>query len=90
MDVIATGNFGNAGKNDTLELAFDYRQAEKMVREIMAGPSKKLIETLCLEIGDSIFNTHLNIEKLQVAVRKLNPPLPSETEYAEVLMTWKR
>ncbi len=90
MDVTATGDFRVAGISDDISMAFDYQVVEKIAKEVFEGTSKKLIETLCFSIGDRLFKKFTGISTLEVAVRKMHPPLLTKSEFAEVRMTWQR
>lgn len=90
MDITATGNFRNAGETDNLDLTFDYQVAERISKEVFESSPKKLIETLCVKIGNRLFQSAPGISSLSVAVRKIDPPLLTQAEYAEISMTWHR
>lgn len=90
IDLVFRGPFREAGETDELDRAIDYQEAERLVRGIMEGESVKLLETLALRIGEALFDRFDDALELDVAVRKLNPPLPVATEYSEIRMEWKR
>ncbi|PKD42547.1 dihydroneopterin aldolase [Rhodohalobacter barkolensis] len=90
VDVTAKGYFKNSIKNEELHKTFDYSLAEKTAAKVIHGPSKKLIETLCYEIGEELFSKTEFVTELNVTVRKLNPPIDTPAEYAQITMTWKR
>lgn len=90
VDVTAKGFFKESVKNEKLEKTFDYSLAESVAAKIIHGPSKKLIETLCFQIGEELFKKAESVNELIVTVRKLNPPVDSPAEYAQITMTWKR
>lgn len=90
VDVTAKGFFKESVKNEKLEKTFDYSLAESVAAKIFQGPSKKLIETLCFKIGEELFKKAESVNELIVTVRKLNPPVDSPAEYAQITMTWKR
>ncbi|WP_069130400.1 dihydroneopterin aldolase [Rhodohalobacter halophilus] len=90
VDITAKGNFKRAVQNEELEKTFDYSLAEKTAAKIMHGASKKLIETLCYNIGEEIFNSADSVSELIVTVRKLNPPIDTPAAFAEITMTWSR
>lgn len=91
VDVVAFGNFrGAAEQDENLELTFDYTTAEEIVRSVMLGESRKLIETLCREIGDIIFESSPIILSLKVSVRKLSPPIKTKAAYSEITLEWNR
>ncbi|MDX1671209.1 MAG: dihydroneopterin aldolase [Balneolaceae bacterium] len=79
-----------SASSDSLRDTLNYERAEEITREIMEGPSVKLIETLCGKIGDALFEAFAELESLEVRVRKLDPPLRSPVKYAEVTLQWPR
>lgn len=78
-----------AAKSDDLTKTIDYSKARDVVSDIMDGTPVNLIETLCFKIGERLFK-NFTPQKLQVKVRKLNPPIDGETLYSEVCMQWPR
>ncbi len=90
VDLIFGLDLSDAAATDNLDTTIDYQAAEALVKEIMHGPSVKLIETLAQRIGKKLFNSFPCIQKLEVRVRKLNPPLETKTQYSEVTMAWLR
>lgn len=90
VDLVFKANLRNAAHRDNLEQTIDYQKAEAIVKEIMLGDSVKLIETLCLSIGEALFDAFGNVSSLNVSVRKLNPPLETNTKFSEVSMSWQR
>jgi len=90
VDVTFTTKFEEAGKTDELSKTLDYSKAQEIIATVMEGESKKLIETLTFLIGQKLYSYFPNVETIEVSVRKLNPPMPGETEYSEVTMLWPR
>lgn len=90
VDLTFTADLRRAGESDRLEDTIDYQKAADIVQEVMEGPSQKLIETLTKQIGDQLFESFPQADQLQVAVRKLSPPLNIETAYSETRMSWQR
>lgn len=90
VDFEAHGNFRASSESDNLSLTFDYQLAASVAEEVMNGTSEKLIESLCLKIGDQLFARTPAVSTLRVTVRKLNPPLKHPALSAEVTMEWKR
>lgn len=90
IDVTVRGDFRQAATTDDLELSFNYETVVEEALAVMNGPSKKLIETLCHTLGESLFNRHKNILYLEVALRKLNPPVEVPAAYTEIRMEWHR
>lgn len=90
VDLEFSLNLRPAGETDNLDKTIDYQMAEMLVREVMEGPTVKLIETLTLRIGESVFEHCPELQQLKVTVRKLSPPLQTQTAYSEVEMSWLR
>lgn len=90
IDLEAHGAFRESIKDDNLSATFDYEQATTIVSEVMNGTSEKLIETLCIRIGDRLFEEMGALKKLSVTVRKMNPPINPPAASAEVTMEWNR
>ena len=90
VDLIFTLDLKPAGRKDYLSKTVNYEEAETIVHAIMESPSVKLIETLAVMIGEKLFETFSNVKKLEVRLRKLNPPLKRPANYSEVRLTWQR
>lgn len=76
--------------SDDLTKTIDYSVVQQIVASIMLGESVKLIETLAYRIGSALIARYSKILSLEVSIRKMNPPMNGETEYAEVTMKWPR
>lgn len=91
IDIEAYGAFRHvAEQDDGLHQTFDYAKAEEIARRVMLGTSRKLIETLCKDIGDQIFTEFTIVRALSVSVRKLRPPIQTDAAYAEITLEWNR
>jgi len=88
VDVIFSTNLSKAGKSDQLSDAIDYTKIHKIASDIMHGASVDLIEHLCFKIGSEIEASLPEQTNFEVTVRKLTPPLSSQTAYTEVRMSW--
>lgn len=90
LDVILEGNFRRAGETDDLGLTVNYEVVEEIVLLIMKGPPQKLIESLCKKIGDTLFEKFTDVSSLELALRKLDPPIQTPAAYTEIRMQWQR
>ncbi len=90
LDVEIGGFLREAADSDDLTLTFNYEKVVQVAEEVLSGPSRHLIETLCMEIGDSLFREFSAASTLVVTLRKLNPPLSRPTHCAEIEMRWQR
>ena len=90
IDLIFYANLDEAGSSDDLSQTIDYQQAERIVCQVMEGPPINLIETLATKIGNQLFNHFSVTQKLKVRIRKLHPPIKTDTTYAQIERTWTR
>lgn len=90
LDVMLTGDFTKAAESDDIHDAVDYEQIGEITAGIVEGPSRQLIETLCMEIGKELLNLSPHIRKLEVALRKLSPQLRKPAAWTEIRMQWNR
>jgi dihydroneopterin aldolase len=90
VDLIFQLDLLKAATTDELDHTVDYQIAERIVKDVMLGPSVKLIETLAQRIGEQLFQTFQQVQSLEVRVRKMNPPLETPTRYSEVTRLWQR
>lgn len=90
VDLIFSADLQLAGDGDNLSDTIDYQKAKQIAASVMEGPSVKLIETLAKGMGDRLFEEFPQTQQLEVAVRKLHPPLDVETAYSEITMRWQR
>lgn len=89
VDVIVRGWFRDA---EELSKVPDYEAMDGLIREVLHGPSEKLIETLCQRIGEAVKGYlekgRISYQDLEVAVRKCPPPIQTPSRYAEIRMHW--
>lgn len=90
IDLVFRCSLQDPAETDDLSKTIDYSVVWEIVASVMNGPSRKLIETLTLNIGDQLFEQFDQVDKLSVVLRKLNPPMDAESEYAEITMSWPR
>ena len=79
-----------AATGDDLAETVDYSGAADIVGNVMNGKPVKLVETLLFKIGESLTRSYPRAEKIEVAVRKRNPPMQYGCEYTEVKSRWPR
>ena len=70
VDVEVDADLGEAGRTDKLEDTVDYRQLRSAAREVIEGPSKKLLESLAGAIAERIVGLpHVEAVAVRVAKR---------------------
>lgn len=81
-------DFSCAMKTDELSGTVSYADLFKLVKEEMAKPSK-LLEHVAGRIGKRIFSEYPSIEKMQLSINKVNPPMGADCDGAgvEVVLT---
>jgi len=75
--------------DDRIDQATDYRQAVKIVEEIMQGKPCRLLETLACRIADKLLSLP-KVEETTVEVCKPNPPLPGVQGGVSVLINRRK
>lgn len=83
VDVELEGDLAGAGRTDALEQTIDYRQAYDVVRQVMEGEPKQLIEALAEEIAQGLLALD-RVEAVTVRVRKPQVKLPGPLDYSGV------
>lgn len=83
IDCMLDLDIGRAAATDSLSDTVDYGRVYQMIENIFHDNTYNLVETLAAKIADTLFES-LQLEKITVRVRKLNPPLGGPVDYAEV------
>jgi len=75
--------------NDDLNETIDYCDVTDVVKDVMKAP-KKLIETVCEIICDRVLAISENIQKAEVSLTKIKPPIDGDVEKVKVVITKER
>lgn len=78
-----------AATGDDLARTADYSQAVRPATAVLAGPPRRLLETLAEEIAAAVLADPA-VAAVTVAVRKLRPPVPERLASAGVRLTRHR
>lgn len=89
VDVEVHANLSKAKTSDLLTDTVDYVQINHIVVEEMKVPSK-LLEHVGKRIIRRIFAEIALVEKAEVAVSKINPPIGGDVKKVTVVLTEKR
>lgn len=84
VDVIAHCDITKAAISDDLKQTVDYVKVYEIVKQEMAIRSE-LLEHVAKRIHDKLKQTYTYIEKAEVSITKLNPPIPGFVEGATVV-----
>ena len=88
VNLVLDYDFSSALKTDNLEGTLNYAEVYQKVREEMAVPSK-LLEHVAGRIAHRLFSDFPEIQKLQLSITKVNPPMGADSDGAgvEVVLT---
>ena len=76
-------DFKKATKNDALEDTLNYVRAYELIKKAVCQYKFMLIETVCYNIVELFFEEFPYVERLQVKVKKYNPPLQGVVDFVE-------
>ena len=77
VDVALELDLSEAGRSDQLEDTLDYRSAYGLVREVLEGDPRQLVETLAQQTAERLLTLD-RVQRATVTVRK-RPPLHGVT-----------
>lgn len=86
VDVIMETDFTEAAKNDDLNKTIDYVVVYDIVKTQMAIRSK-LIEQVGQRIVNELKKTLSGLNKIEVKVTKLNPPMNGNVERVSIIIS---
>lgn len=88
VNLVLDYDFSSAMKTDDLQGTLNYAEVCQKVREEMAVPSK-LLEHVAGRIAHRLFSDFPEIQKLQLSITKVNPPMGADSDGAgvEVVLT---
>lgn len=88
VNLVLDYDFSSAMQTDDLQRTLNYAEVYQKVREEMAVPSK-LLEHVAGRIAHRLFSDFLEIQKLQLSITKVNPPMGADSDGAgvEVVLT---
>ena len=88
VNLVLDYDFSSAMKTDDLQGTLNYAEVYQKVREEMVVPSK-LLEHVAGRIAHRLFSDFPEIQKLQLSITKVNPPMGADSDGAgvEVVLT---
>lgn len=90
VDVELEFDFTKAAETDKLENTINYEKVYRYLNEILLENKFYLIERLTYVIGKKILEKFESVEKVQVKVRKLHPPVGGLIDFVEASLEMKR
>lgn len=88
VDLTLQLDLQTAGETDDLEQTVDYALVYDMVKEIVEGETKKLIEAVAEEIATAVLENFPQVQQLGVTVHK--PAAPINGPFADVAVHLER
>ena len=88
VNLVLDYDFSSAMQTDELQGTLNYAEVYQKVREEMVVPSK-LLEHVAGRIAHRLFSDFPEIQKLQLSITKVNPPMGADSDDAgvEVVLT---
>ncbi len=88
VNLVLDYDFSSAMKTDDLQGTLNYAEVYQKLREEMVTPSK-LLEYVAGRIAHRLFSDFPEIQKLQLSITKVNPPMGADSDGAgvEVVLT---
>lgn len=88
VNLVLDYDFSSAMQTDELQGTLNYAEVYQKVREEMAV-SSKLLEHVAGRIAHRLFSDFSEIQKLQLSITKVNPPMGADSDGAgvEVVLT---
>lgn len=83
VDVAVQFDFEEAAREDDLTKTIDYERTYNLVDELVTNNQFYLIEKLAYQIAYEVADIQEGIEKVEVTVRKPNPPVGGNCDRAE-------
>ena len=85
VDVEVKVDFEAAAREDDLDQTVCYETIYRIVQEVMQGGRYDLIERVAYLIANQVIEISVQIEYVEVSVRKRNPPIKGTADYTEVV-----
>ncbi len=86
VDLFLETNCVKAAETDNLDFALNYQEVYNLVKTEMEINSS-LLENVAKRILDSLYNNFTIIEKANIKVSKINPPMGGEIEKVSVSLS---
>ena len=88
MDLVLWTDFTAAAASDDLADTVDYGALALFARDVVAGPSCDLIETVASRIADGVMEMAPGAHAVEVTLHKPQAPIPAE--FADVAVVARR
>jgi len=89
VDVVLWGDFEKAAISDNLEDTVNYLSVYQTLKTEMEVPTK-LLETVVVRMLDVVINGYPLVDKIEIKLSKMNPPLGGKLRSVSVKMDKNR
>jgi dihydroneopterin aldolase len=89
VDIAVETDFTKGAQKDELSGTVNYETLFSLIKEEMEKPSK-LLETVAENIVNSVLEQLLPVEKIELKISKLNPPIGGKCRKATIFLTKTR
>jgi dihydroneopterin aldolase len=86
VDIDIFTNCSAAGKSDNLKDALDYQKVYTLIKLEMSKKSF-LLENICSRILDKLYEKFDSIEKAQIKISKINPPMGGQIQKVSITLS---
>lgn len=90
VDLVLEADLQPASRYDDIDKTVDYGNVYGLVRNIVEGEAKKLVETVTEKIAEEILRSFQMIETCTVKMIKPDPPIPGHYDSVAVEITRSR
>jgi dihydroneopterin aldolase len=87
VDITVWIDLADAAASDDLTDTYDYAALAQLAADVVAGPARKLIETVGAEIADRVMHDS-RVHAVEVVVHKPQAPIPQQ--FADVAVVVRR
>ncbi len=89
VDVVMWGDFEKAALTDDLDATVNYLSVYRTLKNEMEIPTK-LLETVVVRMIDAVLKSYPMVDKIEVKLSKMNPPLGGKLRSVSVKMEKSR
>ncbi|MEM6782327.1 MAG: dihydroneopterin aldolase [Bacteroidota bacterium] len=90
VDVAMDLDVTDAAQRDDLDRTVNYERVYERIRGVIAGEKVYLIERLAYLIAEAVLGDHPQVARVEVLVRKPNPPVGGPCDAAEAVYRAER
>ncbi len=89
LDIDIYADLSAAGNSDDLQDTVDYGSVAQTIEEICLGAKVQLLERLAQLVADRLLELD-GVSTVEVTVKKIRPPVPSDLNFSAVRVTRHR